>query len=231
MNRLHIDSLLSIGAVEAGDNPESDILFWKRKNQEPEPGPVEKEGTMPNFDIASLDPEVQAYISDLETKAHSMVEEPAAPLPDDLPDVVTKRLDLQDAEIAKAKAENDELAKKLAAAEETRATEKWEGRAAELAPLFDPETMAPVLKTLASAEPEATGKLDDMFTGLMAKTSLENVLKEFGDATAEGSALDQIAKHAAEMRKADPNLSPVDARAQAWRDHPELKTQSREEGN
>jgi len=230
MNRLHIDSLLSIGAVEAGDNPESDILFWKRKNQEPEPGPVEKEGTMPNFDIASLDPEVQAYISDLETKAHSMVEEPA-PLPDDLPDVVAKRLDDQDTAIAKANAENAELAKKLADAEETRATEKWEGRAAELAPLFDPETMAPVLKTLASAEPEATGQLDDMLTGLMAKTSLENVLKEFGDATAEGSALDQIAKHAAEMRKADPNLSPVDARAQAWRDHPELKTQSREEGN
>jgi hypothetical protein len=28
--RLHVKSLLSIGAVEAGDNPEADILFWKR---------------------------------------------------------------------------------------------------------------------------------------------------------------------------------------------------------
>ena len=32
-------------------------------------------------------------------------------------------------------------------------------------------------------------------------------------------------------RKNQPDLSLAEARAQAWREHPELKTQAREEGN
>ena len=102
MNRLHIKSLLSIGAVEDGDNPEADIMFWKKRStQEPEQGLIEKEAADVKHDLSALDPDARAYVEGLEAQVAGIDESPP-PLPDDLPDVVTKRLDEQSELLAKA---------------------------------------------------------------------------------------------------------------------------------
>ena len=35
---MFIKDLVSIGAVDAGDNPEAEIVFWKRRKAKPPPG-------------------------------------------------------------------------------------------------------------------------------------------------------------------------------------------------
>ena len=59
----------------------------------------------------------------------------------------------------------------------------------------------------------------------------EKMLTEHGDNGATGRAVDQILVYAKEIRKENKELSLAGAKAQAWQEHPELKTQSREEGD
>ena len=228
---LFIDSLVSVGAVEAGDNEPSKIMFWKRKSDEPVPGRVVKEGSMP-FDIETLDTDAREYVAGLQAQLAAYdVEEPAA-LPDDLPDAVVKALDTQSAVIAKMESEKNDLAKKLGSLEDKIATEKYEKRADALRNLLgDPAVMAPVLKALATAAPDEYAKLDAQFDTLVNLDGFKAVIeKEYGSSSDGGSAIDQIAAHAAEIRKSHPDLSPAEARAQAWVENPELVRQSREEG-
>lgn len=230
-NRLRVKSLLSIGAVEEGDNPEADILFWKsKKTTEPEEGLTKEGDSMP--DIESLDA-AKARISELEEKlAEFDVEAPAAPLPEDLPDAVAKRLDDQDAAIAKAEEEKIELAKKLAAIEDERATEKYTKMAEAYAPLLgDPAETAPILKSLGTSEPEALADLETRLEAGLEKAAFSELLKEYGSSDAEGPAVDQIVSIANEIRKESPDLSLAEAKAEAWRRNPDLKTRAREEGS
>ena len=233
MNRLTVDTITSIGAVTDGDNPESKIMFWKRKTTEPAQGRIEKqEGSMP-FDVESLSDEAKAYVSELETKIVALsAEETPDALPDDLPDVVAKRIEDDADVIEKDRVEKAALLKRVADLEDGIATEKYEARADALAVLLgDPVEVAPVLKALAADSPEAFGKLDTMFDTLIVKDSMAPLFKELGDASSEGAAVDQIGAYAKEIKKDNSDMSLVDARAQAWRDHPELKTQARQEGN
>ncbi len=232
MNRLHIRSLDSIGAVTAPDNPDSIITLYKSINDEttePAPGPLVEKGVPMPFDIETLTDEGRAYVSDLEAKLAAYGEEPAA-LPDDLPETVTKRLDEQASMIEKERVEKERIAKDLADLRDEMATEKYAERAKALAILLGaPDDVAPVLKQLATDSPDAFAKLDAMFDTLIVKDSMAPLFKELGSSAAEGSALDQIAAHAAKIRENDPSMTIAKARSQAWSDHPELKALSREE--
>ena len=231
MNRLHINEITSIGAVESGDNALDDdsILLYKSKATEPEPGPLVEKGVSMPFDIETLTDEGKAYVSDLEAKLAAFGEEPAA-LPDDLPEPVAKRLDEMTVAIEKERVEKERMATELADLKDGIATEKWTERARALAVLLgSPDDVAPVLKALATDSPEAFNKLDAMFDTLIVKDSMAPLFKELGSSGAEGSAADQIAAYATEIRKADPSMTVAKAKAQAWSDHPELKTLSREE--
>jgi len=229
MNRLHISEITSIGAVEDGDDPEASILLYKSKETEPEPGPLVEKGVSMPFDIETLTDEGKAYVSDLEAKLAAYGEEPAA-LPDDLPEPVAKRLDEMTEAIEKERVEKERMATELADLKDGIATEKWTERAKALAVLLGaPDDVAPVLKTLATDSPDAFARLDAMFDTLIVKDSMAPLFKELGSSAAEGTAADQIAAHAAEIRKADPTMTVAKARAQAWTDHPELKALSREE--
>ena len=230
MNRLTVNKITSIGAVADPDNEESMLLLYKSKDEsiEPEPGLVEKEGSMP-FDIDTLTDEAKTYVSDLETKLAALSEEPAA-LPEDLPDVVKTRLDENETAIAKALAETERVSKENAALRDEMATEKYTARADALAVLLgDPSEVAPVLKALAADSPEAFGKLDAMFDTLIVKDVMAPLFKELGDSASEGSAVDQITAFATEIKKNQPELTMVKARAEAWLAHPELTIQAREE--
>ncbi len=232
MNRLHIGAITSIGAVEEGDNGPSIVQFWKRrKTTEPGPGLVEKKGDSMPFDIESLSDDAKTHVQGLEAKIAELTETPEA-LPEDLPDLVTKRLDDQDAVIEKERVEKAALAKEVADLKEGIATEKYEARASELENLLGkPEDVAPVLKALAAADPDAFGKLDTMFDSLIVAKVYAPFLKELGDSSETGAATDQITAFATEIRKNSPETSPADARMQAWTEHPDLRVLAREEGN
>lgn len=225
-NRLRIKSLLSIGAVPEGDNPEAEILFWKSKQSEPDQGPRQetKEDSVPELDIESLDDATKAYISELETKLASLTEEDSDTLPADLPEVVAKRLDDQAATIAKLKEDAERVA-------DERATEKYTAMAKDVETIMGPvDEVAPLLKTIGQAVPEATDELFAKIANIKAIAGFDALLKEHGDSSVEGSAQDQIAAYAAEIRKSNPDLTLAQARAQAWTEHPDLVKQSREEG-
>ena len=232
--RLFVESITSVGAVEAADNEPSKILFWKRKKQEPEPGRVEKEGSMSEaFDVDTLTDEGKAYVADLESQIATLsVEETPDALPDDLPDIVTKALDDQTATIEKEQVEKAALLKRVADLEDGIATEKWEARAKETEALTgDTEVAAPMYKAIASAAPEASATLHTIIDGLIVKDSMAPLFKELGDSSDGGTAQDKVTAIAAEIRKNSPDTTPAEARAQAWRENPELMAQNREEGN
>ncbi len=231
MNRLHVKRLLSIGTVAEGDDPEATILLYKSKNTEPEPGLVEKKGDSMPFDIESLSDEAKVFVASLQAEIAGLTETPEA-LPEDLPDLVTKRLDDQDATIEKERVEKAALTKEVADLKEGMATEKYEARAAELENLLGkPEDVAPVLQAIAKDSPEASVKLHAMFDTLIVKDALAPLMAEIGDSSETGTAEDQIAVYATEIRKNSPDTSPADARMQAWVEHPDLRVQAREEGN
>ena len=185
------------------------------------------------FDIDTLPDEAQAYVRGLEAELTSLrsAGEETPPLPDDLPDVVAKRLAAQDDAIAKEKVEKDRIAKELADLREERAVEKYTAIANELKPIMgDPAETMPVLKALGESDPQAFDALYGRMRPLVNMAGYEHVLKEYGTSDPGGSAVDKINAHAAEIRKAQPDMTPAEARAQAWREHPELKRQAREEG-
>jgi len=231
MNRLSFKKLLSIGAVEDPDNEASQIMLYKSKTQEPEPGLVEKKGDSMPFDVESLSDDAKTYVSELETKIAELTETPE-PLPEDLPDLVTKRLDDQADAIEKERVDKERIAKELADLKDEMATEKYTARAAVLENLLGkPDEVAPVLQELAKSAPEAFGKLDEMFNTLIVKDVLAPLMQELGDSSATGTATDQITVFATEIRKDNTDLTPAEARMQAWVEHPDLRVQAREEGN
>lgn len=185
---------------------------------------------MSTFDVESLPEDAREYVAGLQAQIADLSGDTPTDLPEDLPDIVKSRLDENDATIAKMQAEQERISKENAALRDQIETEKWRTRAEALAVLLgDPETVAPVIKTLAADSPDAWAQLDAMFDTLIVKDSLAPLFKELGDSSVEGSAVDEIKARAADIKKANPELSDAEARAQAWRENPELKARSREE--
>ena len=183
--------------------------------------------------VADADAKVaklETQVSELEAKVPAVEEEEI--LPDDLPEAVAKRLADQEDRIAKAEASAVAAEAKVAKAEDERLVEMYTKRAEKLRPVLgDPEVMGPVLKALAAGAPESYPVLDAQLDTLVNMDGFSKLLREHGDSGAEGRAVDQITVYAKELRKDDKDLTLAAARAQAWRDHPELKTQAREEGD
>ncbi len=247
--RLHVTKLTSIGAVAEGDNPLADILFFKSKTSEPLEGRIHGGGSVAEttVDLSSLDDDtraaVEAHVADADAKvakletqvseleAKVVVEEEDI-LPDDLPEAVAKRLADQEDRIAKAEAVAVAAEAKVEKAEDERLTEMYTKRAVELKPVLgDPEVMGPVLKDLASSAPDSYPVLDAQLDTLVNMDGLNSLLREHGDNGATGTAVDQILVYAKEIRKDEKSMTLAAAKAQAWQDHPELKTQAREEGD
>ena len=114
---------------------------------------------------------------------------------------------------------------------EQRQVEKYTKMAADYAAVLgDPAETAPLLKAIGDkAEPELEAFMGRL-SPLTNLAEVQKMLVEYGDASVDGSAVDQIAAYAVEIRKASPDLSVAEAKAQAWRDHPELKDAARQEG-
>lgn len=233
MNRLHVRSLVSVGAVEEGDNPEAEILFYKRR--EPEPGRIEKEGaSMPEaFDPSSLPEDAQEYITAqiaAGITAASEGEGDSPALPDDLPDVVKARFDEQAEAIEKERVEKEALAERVDELLKERADEKYTTICKDYATLLGDDAKD-TLQTLGEAAPEAFADLMKRLTTLKNLDSVSKVLTEIGGSANEaGSAADQITAIAKEKMDKNPDLTYADARAQAWAENPDLTRLAREGG-
>lgn len=246
-HRLFVRKLISVGLVEAGDNPAARVVLFKQKTLEPPEGRTNGGGLVDTLDLSSLDDEtadpIRTHMAGLEKaateaaatiaalEAQVVVEGEDDPLAD-LPEPVAKAIAERDDAIAKAKAEAAAASAEVAKLRDEKSTERSEARAAELSNLLGaPVTVAPVLKALEKADPAAYADLDGMFDKLLTWDGMADLLKEHGDSAASGSAVDQINAYATEIRKTDKELTAAEARVQAWQEHPELKTLAREEGN
>ena len=87
MPRLTVKRITSIGAVESGDNPEADILFWKAKDSKPKSanpseGRINGGGLVDTLDLSSLDEEtaepILAFVAGLQKAATERDEKIAA---------------------------------------------------------------------------------------------------------------------------------------------------------
>lgn len=314
MPRLHVHRITSIGAVESGDNPEAEILFWKRavstdererlaekgqalpdgsfpiasipdlrnaiqsfgragnkpavkrhiikrarslgridllpegwvtKTANPSEGRTNGGGPVDTLDLSSLDDDqaepILAFVAGLQKAGTEAAEKIAALEADvededdpliDLPEPVAKALAERDEQIAKAEAKAATAEEAVAKLQDERLTERYTERAEKLSNMLGkPAEVAPVLKDLAKAAPEAFAKLDSMFDTLLTWDGMADLLKEHGDNAATGSAADTLTALATDIRKENPEMSMADARVEAHHQRPELRELMREEGS
>ena len=217
---LFIKDLVSIGAVDNGDNPDAEIVFWKRRKAkgQPEQGATESNRMIEGIDLTGV-PEATAEalttaFEVLKAERDAALEAVPAPtvevevekaLPDDVAELIAKAT--QEADIAKA-----ELAVEVAKRRDAELVMKI--RDDKLEPLLGAaDEIAPNLRKLQEGAPEA---FDAIYTNLMAaaqRLDLSDVLKEIGsnpgeaDNSYEGQRDAYVNKRVAELKQpASPDL-------------------------
>lgn len=208
--RLLISDIDSVGGVDAGDNPGAALLFWKRKKNTPDAG-GEPEGVL-------MDPtEIEVEKTEPEPEPEVVKAEPEPE--------VEKRAD---EEIVKARAERDAAVAALAEEVEKRETSEWVEKAKTFEMLLgDPVRIGPALRKLHQAAPDAYETLEPVLRAARNRETLAKILTEYGTDRGEGTPFEQRDAYVAEMRKLHPEMSPAQARAQFWHDHPEARQASR----
>ena len=226
--RLLVNSIESVGAVDAGDNPEAKMLFWKRlgKRTTAGSGDTERVG-MSELTLSDLPlNEEQAEWLD----AHIAAEvAKAAPEPEPEPVDVWKTLPEE------ALAEVEALRKRAADAEQalveqTEASRlaEWTVKAAEFTDLIgDPAETGPVLAALAKAAPEHAGSLVGWLEALAGREDLAALFKQVGEpegGTVEDRKAAFIKSHLAD----NPGVTREQAAAEFWRRNKDALEASRE---
>ena len=228
MKRLFVRSLKSIGAVDEGDNPGADIVFYKRREDAP------SEGT-PSASADSVDP----------VEENRMTEEVIETVPDEEPvakadeeaveEPVEKEIDETASEIAKREEElakrDEEIAKLRADLESVqfeKRTAEWVEKAKPLEDLLgDPAEIGAVLRDLDTADADALAKLLGPLTAAAQRAELGAVFVEKGvDASGE---VDPISKRDQWVEKNRSDFpTEAAARAEYWKRHPDEAAALRE---
>jgi len=237
-NRLMIKELFSVGAVDAGDDPEATMVFWKRKDS-PEPGGAPDgvvsgspdEGGTERKDISmddvlkALDDEQRAA---LEAHIEAEVEKRAAAEPEEevekvLPD------DVQEL-IAKANAERDEAVAKAEQAAFEKRTNEWVAKAIPLEDaLGAADEIGPILRDIDEKAPEELAKILPALEAAAQRIETGGLFVEKGKETGE-EAVEPLSKRDSwveKNRKETESLAA--ARARYWQEHPDAMAASREE--
>lgn len=156
-------------------------------------------------------------------------EEPAS----DLPDAVRKAVDDVRAELKKEQDARAAAEDRLKKAEDLIAKHEREARVAAMvtkaARFGHLGTADDLSKLLSEVEEKAGGEVLTKLETVLAKgeelASMSKAFEEIGVRGSEseaGNVIEKIDAAAEEIRKADPKLTVDEARAQAWRDNPEL---------
>jgi hypothetical protein len=225
MPRLFVDEITSVGAVDAGDDPEAHIMFFKRKAADgPDPesadsAELEKEKPTMDFDLSALDEatrsQVTEHIAALEAKAALVPEEE-----------LSKAVEMPPEAEAILKAKDDEVAqlrKDLTAEVQKRRDAEFNKRAEQLIPLLGkPGDIGPILEELERNAPDAYAKLEPLLAAGANVARSSDLFKEFGSGEAES---DPIAKRDAWVAKQreDEKETRTDAELAAafWADNPD----------
>jgi hypothetical protein len=219
MKRLFVRSLKSIGAVDEGDNPGADIVFYKRKE-----GPA---GTSQSASADSVDPVEENRMTEevIETVPD---EEPVAKAEEEVVEEVEKAEPVEVDEITKRDEEIAKLRADLEAVQFEKRTAEWVEKAKPLEDLLgDPAEIGAVLRDLDTAASEALAKLLGPLTAAAQRAELGAVFVEKGvDASGE---VDPISKRDQWVEKhADKYDNVAAARADYWRQHPDEAAALRE---
>ena len=122
----------------------------------------------------------------------------------------------RDAELAKAAAEKEELAKRLAILEDERELAQFAKKATEIGL---PEGKADVLRKARKGDAASVDEVFEMLKAAHSALEQGEVFKEYGSAQpSSGDEMDALNAKAAELRKANPELTQDQAFARAYSD-------------
>lgn len=136
------------------------------------------------------------------------------------------------AQVEEVKKANEKLAADLAKERETREVRDYVqlAKSYERIPGVNPDDFGPILRKAESALSDEERKKFREVMKAANEGIPDSLLKELGtDDDSEGTAASQIEKLAQEVRKADPKLTPHQARTQVMKSHPDLANRALEE--
>ena len=229
---LFIKDIESVGAVDRGDNPEADILFWKRREATVTPDGGETKGPVmvDGFDLTGLPAETAEALSAHIEKLAAERDAALAALPEE--ESVEKALDPDTADlIAKFQAdlaEKDEALKvEKALRRDTESVAKVRQDGLETL-LGKAEEVGPVLRTLEDAAPEAYASLYGNLVAAAQRVDLAKALGELGENKGETTPEELRDAWVKKQIASDPNADIHKLRAQFWTLNPDLVAESRE---
>lgn len=197
----------------------TDTLAINKADTKGAPMPLNKE---------DLAPDVLEYVNGLEAIIEEMTaEEDVAK--SDLPEDIFKGLDPRVREvIEKAQKTAEDATTELAKREDERLTKEFIEKASTFKNLpVNAAEFGPVLKSLATANPEAFAEVERVLRAADAGSKTGEVFKQAGsDQGGTASAKEQVDVMAQEILKSDTSLTIAQARAQVYRTNPSLYDQT-----
>lgn len=241
--RLKVRTVKTVGFVEAGDDPEAELVFFKRREAGASHPAKPREGDMPKFDKSKLDDAARAEFEKLETAAKeaedkqtaaeeaqataegerdtekTRADEAEAALPKEEGDVTKGMSDEVKAAFEKQEEKNEALQKAFDAEVEKRETDAMAIRFAkggDLEQIGGEKRLKVLLKAKSGMDAEDWDELDTMLKAASAQILEGALLKEAGvDGEPEaGEAEVEFKAEVAKLREADPKMTEVQARAQ-----------------
>jgi len=237
-NRLFIEEIVSVGAVDDGDNPESEISFWKKRTK---PSIIRKQSRttvlptkgdrMAEFDFDGFSDEQKTAVEAIFTEYENTIANLEQPEPEkvdvtkdaspELQELIAKKNDellAKDAQLAEAQTE---LAKQKQAHRDT----EFAAKANELSAVLSGDTdWGPVLDKLEAGAPDEFALLEAQLTVTKAAVETGVIFEELGKS---GEGTDKLAALAKAKMELDPSMTVEQARAQVYLENPELVEEAR----
>ena len=220
--RIFVDTLTSIGAVEAGDNPAARIMLYKKRT---ESAANVKDSVM---DLTKLDAEVRAEIETEFAKLQTRIDELAPPTPEsvlkDADPKVTEAFEKQADEIVQLRKTADAQAKQIEAERDARHTVEVAKIVERFSKILGDDDAVAMLKTVPTETMEwLTGRLEHA-DGIIAKSGL---FKEIGSGADDDDPAGQIQTLAVEKMTSNTDLTIAQARLLVRKERPDLATAER----
>jgi hypothetical protein len=182
-----------------------------------------KGGSMERPDLSQLDDDVrspiEAYIDELESQPQEVEQVPTAELVKSASPEVRDLIEKQATELAELRKSRDEDRERLETAIAKARLREFTDAAARFPALFAKDEAGPRLAEIeAAVSAETYAWLEERFAAAQAVMDAEGILKEVGRPEA-GDRVEALVKA---KRDADPELTVAQARAQVWRENPDL---------
>jgi hypothetical protein len=243
--RLFVTELMSVGAVDKGDNPDADILFYKRHpaggdDVTPDRGDQPSEEGRMDFDLSALADDVREavakHVADLEERVAALEAENAelaAPEPDDGDDgdVLKNAPDEIRELVAKAEADKAEAEAALAAELEKRAIDEAVGKAAEYEKLLGKaDDVGPLLRKVEDALGDDWPLMEQWLRAAAQRIEMGDPTVEVGKRTdpAPGVPLEKRDAWVRDQVDKNPDANIKELRKRFWELHPDDRVRARE---